>query len=605
MRCGWWRWAYLAADVLVRLSAADGVVGLPELEIRAASPAPTDAGALSSGLADVLWTPAVRFAPQGSGAQTDLSIRGSAFSGAGLAVGGLSLRNPQTEHFNAELPLPTDLLEGFRVVTGLEQAHAATGHLAGSVAAEFRPVAEGAQARLGLGEAGGYEGRLLAADTLADTAWGGSLFGWRADLPGRDYAHNRAETLGGGLHLQYRDAEDQLDTAVAAQAKHFGAQGFYGVSPALLSSEEVRDLLMLASWRHELASAEDFARVGAAAREFSDEYVLDDANPPAYRNQHRTWASTASADGRTSNGRGTGTAWRVLVEDERIDSKGLLQGERTEGLGDRARQRLGLMLLPFRDVGPLTLEAGGQVLFLSEDAPAPLVLAGVRWALSDAHQAYLSYAETVRQPSFTELDYESPASLGNQGLQNEESAEIEAGLRSHGSPALQTRLAVFRRTTEHTVDWVRLEPGGRWLATDVGRVITQGIEAEAAWQVNPSLAVALFGTLLRKDCDAHYTASRYVFDYPEERLGLAVSWRLNAWCEVRTEQVLLWYAPNPARDHGRTGNTADLQVILRPPAVPHASIILACTNLLDDDLEVYPGQRRAARTVSGALAVTW
>lgn len=605
MRCGWWRWTYLAAAMLVRLSAADGVVGMPELEVRAAGSTPPAANAPNLGLADALWTPELRLAPQGSGAQTDLSIRGSAFSGAGLAVGGLSLRNPQTEHFNAELPLPTDLLEDFRVVTGLEQAHAVTGHLAGSVAAAFRPVEESAQARLGLGAAGGYEGRLFAAETFADTAWGGSLFGWRADLPGRDYAHNRTETLGGGLHLQYRDAEDQFDTAVAAQAKEFGAQGFYGVSPALLSSEAVRDLLMLASWQHELAAAEDFARVSVAGREFTDEYILDDANPQAYRNKHRTWASMAAADGRLSNGQGTGTAWRLVVEDERVDSEGLLQGTRTEGLGDHARQRLGLMLLPFRDIGPLTLEAGGQVVLFSEDAPAALALAGARWALSDAHQAYLSYAETVRQPSFTELDYESPASLGNQGLQNERSAETEAGLRSHWSPALRTRLAVFRRTTEHTVDWVRLEPGGRWLATDVGHVITQGIEAETTWQANRSLAVTVFGTLLRKDSGAHYAASRYVFDYPEERLGLAFSWRLNAWCEVRAEQVLLWYAPNQARDYGRTGNATDLQVILRPPAVRHASVILACTNLLDDDLDVYPGQRRAARTVSGALAVTW
>ena len=47
----------------------------------------------------------LRLVAQGSGGQNDLSIQGSSFSGAGLCVEGLALRNAQTEHFHGELPV--------------------------------------------------------------------------------------------------------------------------------------------------------------------------------------------------------------------------------------------------------------------------------------------------------------------------------------------------------------------------------------------------------------------------------------------------------------------------------------------------------------------
>lgn len=600
-----WVGVCLAAALETLVLAADEVIGLPELAVRAAGMDEPVAPGGGSNLAGALWVPAVRLAPQGSGAQADLSIRGSPFSGAGLAVGGLSLRHPQTEHFNAELPLPLELFAAPRVVTGLEQPHVATGHLVGSVAAEFAPVADTTQAVLGLSEAGGHEERLFVARAFADTSWGASVFGGNADMPGRDYAHNTAETRAGGLHLQYRRAEDQVDTAAAVQDRSFGARGFYGVSPTLFSEEETLDMLWLSTWRHELPNPGDFTRIGAFSERFRDEYILNDLAPDAYRNEHCTWATAAAADGRLSNGQGSGAAWRAFVEDERIASEGLVRGSATAGLGEHTRQRFGLMLLPFQEIGPLTLEAGGQAVFFTTDAPAPLALAGIRWAISAAQEGYVSYTETVRQPSFTELDYESPASLGNQGLENEESGEYEAGLRSQWAPILRTRLAAFRRTTEHTVDWLRQTPNGRWLATDVGDVRTHGLEAEATCQTSRNLKVTLFGQVLRKQSEADYYASRYVFDYPEERLGVGLSWRLTDYCELRSDQAVLWYAPNPARGSDRCGSVASLGLVLRPPSLPYASVTLACANLFDDELEVYPGQRPAGRTFSGALTVTW
>ena len=586
-------------------SAESGALELPELRVRGDSAARAPSASLTPGLAGALAGPGLRLAPQGGGAQADLSIRGSSFSGAGLALGGLSLRQPQTEHFHAEMPLPLEWLSEVRLLTGLEQARDVSGHLVGSLAAEFAPIATGGMASAGLSTGGGHDERVVVSRTLEGTPWAGALFLSNRDLPGRDYGHNTAETRSGGLHLQYRTAEDQLDATLAVQDKAFGARGFYGVAPTLLASEETTDVLLIGSWRHDLAEPGDFLRLSASTRRFADEYVLNDTDPDAYRNDHRTRVSSGSADGRLSVVAVSVITWRVVAEDERIDSDGVLQGAPSDGLGRHARQRLGLLVLPFHEIGPLTLEAGGQVLFFSDGEAMPLALAGGRWAVSEGQEAYVTISETVRQPSFTELDYESPASLGNRGLESEESREVEAGLRSRWSPAVRTRVAVFRRDTEHTVDWLRLAPGGRWLATDVGDVVTRGLEAEVAWEVAETLRLTAFGEVLRKHSGADFEASRYVFDYPEERLGLGLSWRPAAWCEVSVTQAVLRYAANPARGGDRTGVEADLEVVLRPPRRTDLSLTLACLNLFDDDLELYPGQRRAARTALARLTFAW
>jgi hypothetical protein len=78
--------------------------------------------------------PGVRLQRQGLGSpQADLRIRGGAFSSSGFALEGLPLFDPQTEHFHADLPLSPLLADRVRLLTGLEQFSAMSGHASGTV----------------------------------------------------------------------------------------------------------------------------------------------------------------------------------------------------------------------------------------------------------------------------------------------------------------------------------------------------------------------------------------------------------------------------------------------------------------------------------------
>ncbi|MBN2449704.1 MAG: TonB-dependent receptor [Lentisphaeria bacterium] len=562
----------------------------------------------------ILWGPEVsvdglEWLSQGMGLQADMSVRGSDFRGVGVALGGLALRQPQTEHFQSELPAPMELFLPAEVVTGPDQRLASAGHLVGSVSLDFAPVRRTRRFALGLGEEGNNRQSLfLSAAVGAGDPWAYSAFAWHESLAGGDHGHNRGDRAGGGLHLQRRTGTDSLDALAAYQEKAFGARGFYGASASWPASERTEDALLLFSWRHDLAAPDTFLRLAAATRRFGDDYVLDDRLPSLYRNLHRTLVSSVAGDGRLGLDGPLFLNWRLAAEDERIASHGVYNQAATEGLGRHDRQRLSLMLLPECTSPRWTFMAGADAVLLDAAAAELLTLGSAEYRPHPGHALRLGYAEAVRQPSFTELDYESPSSLGDRGLDNETAAEMDIEMRSRWSGTVRTRVALFRRITRNTVDWGRPRGGERWLAADVGTVITEGFELTAETDLPHHWTIAAFYRHLARDGRSPH-ASRYVFDFQQHRAGLELAWQPRSGWALRLHAAPYRFARNPARGGGRGGVDSSLNLTIPLPVTHRAPggalLRIRATNLLDEGTQVFPGQKRAGRHVMAELILNW
>jgi iron complex outermembrane receptor protein len=152
----------------------------------------------SADIHDVLNSePGVVLSSQG-GSQNDLSVRGSSFSGAGLSLGGMTLNNPQTEHFNAELPLPASMLSRPGVQTGLDNQG---GHLVGTVGFDLLPITGTKQLEAGFGSDHRDWQSLLIQQMLTDTL-GIGVFAGRESASGVDYYDNDFDRKYLGGHLQ-------------------------------------------------------------------------------------------------------------------------------------------------------------------------------------------------------------------------------------------------------------------------------------------------------------------------------------------------------------------------------------------------------------------
>lgn len=522
----------------------------------------------------------------GSGRQNDLSIRGSSFSGAGISINGISLDNPQTEHFNAELPLPAGIFHVPRVVTCSEQARMGDGNLVGSVELKLRPVTTGGYADLLFGERDRNRQSFLYERSLEPfpesyADWAVGAFALRERSKGRDYPDNDLRMEGGGGRLQYSADERQNDLVIGMRDKEFGARGYYGVSPDYYAEERIEDSLLLLSSRNVVHTGSNY-RFNLLLRRIKDEYSLW-LPSGLYRNRHTSRIAKTDMAGSSSVHGPIALDWLAFAANEDIDS---------DSLGDRHRSSAGAAILPRIDKGPLSLAGGLRAEAFRHDSPAWLPQLRVDCGLSESTHVYADYSETVRQPSYTELNYESPGSLGNADLQRQESDSIELGLTTASDTGMEASLAVFSRESRSSVDWVKSAEDARWTATDIGAVETTGLELRLGFKDPEGIMdVECAYQYLDKSNSQRIYSSRYMLDYARHLLQLRLAVGLTRELVLRARQDLRWQEPNALRAGSDFGAPARLELGWSPTSLPAMSIVAGADNLWNDAFQQIPGQR--------------
>ncbi len=534
--------------------------------------------------------PGVALNSQG-GSQNDLSIRGSSFSGAGLALGGMTLRNPQTEHFNAELPLPAAMLSRPKVLTGLDNQG---GHLTGTVGFGLLPIIGKKQVEAGVGSDHRDWQSALVQQMLTDKL-GLGVFGGRESAEGVDYKDNDYDREYAGGHMQYREDDVQMDMLVAHQKKEFGARGYYGVPDTQAANEKTKDTLVyLAARKGDLNDA--YVRGGLSWHEFNDDYYIPSW---AYKNHTRSQVGSAFFDGRTMEVNGWTAGWRADMDEESMDST---------KMGDHGRTRGGISLLPQWRGDRLKITAGMRSEFFTGESPYYLPQAGAEYLLSDNLTAFASYTETVRQPSYTELYYLSPASAGDPTLEPQTEQQTEIGFKGIPSEHTDWKLSAFYRRSGNTVDWAKLTPGSPWTAYDIGNLDVYGTEARLGWYPIKTLEMQFAYTWIYKDLqpeDLNQYASRYALDYPEHLAQVSLLWRPLKPIEIGTVQSLRWQTDNEMRENGQFGADSSFVVRFTPPKADYATLSFLLNNAWDDDFQSFPGQRPPERFAGVSLTLTW
>lgn len=544
--------------------------------------------------------PGLTLRDQGSGGpQTDLSIRGSPFNSTGLLLDGLTLRNAQTEHWHADVPAPEAWFGAPEVLTGLDRFRAAPGHPSGSVSLDLAPLTEDLRSvTLGAGNKGQFFGNALATETAplehGGTAGASGYLSYdRADQTD-GYGDNDLERVTAGGRLGASGDALRGDLVTAASRRAFGARSFYGTDPKYPAEEQVQDLLVAGTLRT-VDDPLNPSRVTAAWRRTDDTYWLDRNNHAFYENDHTTDFFALHGDTRR-------TFSDAFSLDLRAD--GDLETIASSSLGDHTRSHGSFAALPNYTVGPLTWTLGGSLDLFSTDSAAWLPAAGVEWAINDDHALFLSYTEAVRQPSYTELNYNSPSSLGNSGLERQETHTAEFGWKGRSDP-FSWRVAGFHEQGRNIVDWIRTAPASRWTAANLRDVETWGFTADGRAALSSDTDVGLDLLALEKDCGTGFYASRYAMDYPELSAGATLRHRLTRDLLVRLHQSLARYEDNPVRQHGDLLADTDAELQWHLPRLTGFTLNAGVANLFDSDFQLYPGQESAGRRYFASLAYAW
>ena len=543
--------------------------------------------------------PGLTMRRQGRGnPQTDLSIRGSSFSSAGLTMGGLSLRNAQTEHWHASIATPASWLEQPSVITGLDRFRQSTGHPAGSVALSLAPLLSDENLiTIGGGNYGTVFGgaELTRVEHLEESTVGTSAFisynhSDQTDAKGGNYLDR---ITAGGRASRLSD-KTQADLLATISYSEFGAQGFYGASPSYPAEEELTDSMVLGSIKF-IEDPDAPASISAAWRQTDDTYILNRYKPSIYKNEHTTDFFALHGDKRT-----------ILSDSLSIDTRAESELEtiRSESLGDHDRSRGSLAAIPNWRVGQFTFSAGGSAEFFSSDSTRFLPAAGVEWEFRENHALFVNYTESLRQPSYTELNYESPDSLGNTGLERQHTRTTETGYKGN-TESSRWKLTLFYERTTETVDWVKANQASRWSAVNLDETESYGAEALAAKEINSSTELSGSILMLEKDISGDYYAGRYALDYPQFSGELTLKKQLNRELLLALTQIVSKYESNPVRQGGDwlTDTTINVQWLL--PFAEQLALNAGICNIFDDEFQFYPGQDSLGRSVYSSLTYSW
>jgi len=448
------------------------------------------------------------------GGQMDLILRGGTFEQALVLLNGFRINDSQTAHHNLDLPIPLDAMDSIEVLHGAGSTLHGADALSG--VADFltaAPSASSLRLRLGDGSFESNEESLLAA--LARRRWSSRLTASRNFSTGfmadRDY---RNEDASSEIWISTRLGISDL--LFATSDRSFGANQFYG---SYNSWERTKG--WFGSGRQELGS-HTVAAFGY--RRHTDEFVLLRDAPSVYENNHIDGSWQASVRHTLPVASSSVLLFGLESDGDSIHSNNLGLHARNRGAGYvdldlHPASRLWNLSVGLRE----ELFSGGL-----QSALAPHMAGSLR--LTDKLKLRASGGYGFRLPTYTDLYYSDPTTIGNSNLKPESAWSGEAGADWAPFKRLSVSATGFYSRQHDAIDYVRAAslpnshlPAGcivnTLCATNLSGLRFAGVESSANWMPAKGQTVQVAWTqLVGAQPPLNGLQSEYALNYPVENL---------------------------------------------------------------------------------------
>lgn len=432
------------------------------------------------------------------GFPSDLSIRGSSFEQTLVLINGFRANDSQAAHNNLDLPIPLDAMASIEVLHGAGSTLYGADALGGVV--DFvtaRPDRKSLWVSGGAGSFGENEQSFVG--NYVHRNWAEQLAGHREFSSGfmedRDYRRENASS-----ETWLTTPLGVTDVLLAGSDTPFGANNFYGTYP---SWERTKG--WFASILQDLGPK---TSTGFAYRRHTDNFILFRDQPEIYANNH------------------IDTSWQALARRRfvwSVGNNGIYYGLDFNGdaihsnnLGDHARNRgSGYVDLDLRSWKRATLSLGAREEIISGGYDVfSFMAAGSYWVLPSL-KARAATGHGFRLPTYTDLYYNDPTTVGNANLQPESAWNVEGGLDWFPHDNIGISVTGFYSPQLNFIDYTRASSADKWQATNLGNLAFSGTEASLIWHAGHGQQLNLSWTWLNgAQSVLHGLESKYVFNYP-------------------------------------------------------------------------------------------
>jgi hypothetical protein len=497
--------------------------------------------------------------------QADITVRGGLFENIGFKTGAVTIMDPQTGHYVAELPIDPQFLTA---PTVLFNSNIATVEYA------LRSITDGGSVSLGAGnDSLQYQALRFSKEITERTGLAASAARSEGDgtVPNGDHEFERYN-----VQLQNRSDDAQTDVILSYQDKFYGWPGAYTGFASLAETDRTKTTLLLANHRNE--SVDGFWEVGGFYRRLEDDYDFDRTTQESGAAGSFDHETRVYGLGFKGSKQGAKLDWQFagqLASDELVFSTDLTEGD----FDTRDYATLSVVPTLEIDVGGakvFIVEFGATVDWTSEDGSAISPVAGLTWFETTAAGSdfvSLEYASTSQVPGYTVLG-SRPEGLfgGNASLGREKSRQVTLSTgRDAGS--WDSKATVFYREDKDLVDW------------------TFAAGAPFARQANA--------------VDIDVLGSFYALNFAKQRATLAAIFRFTDRLTLRVDNEYRKQQSNPLRASSDNAYLVSASLAWEPPAGRGFGIALTADNLTDDDYQQFPGTPAVGRQVSLSARYAW
>ena len=542
--------------------------------------------------------------------QSDVTVRGGVFENTGFQLGAVTIMDPQTGHYVAELPVDPALMTEPGIYKGIDNALAGFNSAIATVSYGFRRIAEGGFIALGAGsdDLDYQSARYAILTTTAQGNEAGAAVSYARSAGDGTVENGDHRFWRANLQLQHASDDTQSDLLISYQDKFYGWPGAYTGFASLPETDDTQTTLVIANHRSRTASG--WWEAGAFFRRLVDDYDFDrrtseSGTPGSF--DHKTEVYGIGLQGQATTGE---IAWRYgaqVTADELVRSTDLVNGD----FEDRTYATLSLVpskIIELDAGASLTVRAGVTADYSNRDSNKVLPLAGLtlgRPMAGGRTDFSIEYAASSQLPGYTALN-SGPSGLfgGNADLGRERARQLALSA-VHEAGDWRGRVVIFSRKDDDLVDWTYATGAPFARQANPVDIDVLGVEAFFSRQWT-NLDLAAGYTYLDKDEDygsASVDASFYALNFARHRVTLALRYRFAERFELRLDNEYRRQEDNPLRVGDDSTYLASMSVSWTSDGGFGATLI--ADNLTDSDYQPFPGTPASGRQVSLNASYAW
>ena len=545
-------------------------------------------------------------------AQADVTIRGGIFENTGFRVGSVTLLDPQSGHYFAEIPIAPQMLSGPDVLTGADNALYGMNSSVGTVSFGWKPIITGGSVSLGTGTNDfNLQSIHAAKNTQLD-----SLANYTLGFEG-EYSHSQSDgTIDNGDHdfsrasarVQLASENSQTDLFFGSQDKFFGWPNLYtpfGVN----ETEDLETRLWMLNHKQNYADNSNF-EVSAYYRTHDDHYIYSRENPSAFEAFHKSEVKSFGLSGRHAQSDALAINYSTQFIDDSIEST-TLENNFT------SRKYYKLSVLPeykmaLEDNKQLTFRLGAAFDDTNRDDSELSLIGDITLNTQNSkgfeRTFYLSYAEASQVAGYTAIGGSDSGGLfrSNYNLERETTSNLELGLLLE-EQSWQLNSAIFYRKDNNLTDWTfNFDSTSARFANPVD-IDTAGVEFLATKHFDTAKLIASY-TYLHKSENygaADIDASFYALNFPDHRLTLGAVYNPTDILEFRIDNEWRTQHKNSLRNGNDNALFTQLTLKITPPQLSNLFITLAADNLWDESFEEIPGTPGRGEQYTLSATYSW